>query len=115
MEKGDLEKMSVTELREEALKHPDRIKGADEMEKEQLISALTEVLGIAEPGKEEKPAADRRARKPTCSKAEVKGRIRALKEERRKAYEEGNYKAATLLRRRIHSLKHLTRKVAAAK
>ncbi len=114
MEKQDLERMTIQKLREEALKHPDRIEAAQGMKKEELVSALMKVLDIPEPEEGEKSARKKSARKPVRSKAELKKKIHALKEERRNAHEAGDSKAATLLRRRIHHLKHFTRKPAAA-
>ncbi|MFQ5692766.1 MAG: hypothetical protein ACE5IM_06960 [Nitrospinota bacterium] len=114
MEKRDLEKMTVTKLREEALKYPDQIESVHGMKKEELVSALMKVLAIPEPEEERKPAPTKPARKAARSKAEIKRDIRALKEERRKALEAGDGKAARLFRRRIHNLKRRTRKMAAA-
>ncbi|MBI2881887.1 MAG: transcription termination factor Rho [Candidatus Tectomicrobia bacterium] len=116
MEKKDLEKLTVPKLREEALEHPDQIKGVHGMTKEQLVSALMEVLGIPEPKEEgERPARTGRVRKVARSRAELKKKIRVLKEERQKAHEAGEHKIAALLRRRIHVLKRLTRRAVVAK
>jgi hypothetical protein len=115
MNKEDLEKMTVEALREEAGKYPDEIKGADEMDKEQLIPALMEVLIIEEPKEEKKPAGQKGKVSPVGPTAVLKGKIRALKEERQKALEAKDYQAGALLRRRIHHLKRHTRKAAPAK
>ncbi len=108
MEKKDLEKMTVTKLREEAMKHPEEIQGAHGMSKEDLIPALMKVMNIPEPEEEKKSVGTKRAGKSGASATVLKGKIQALKEERRKALEAKDYQAGALLRRRIHHLKRQT-------
>jgi hypothetical protein len=101
------EKMTVAQLRDEAKKHPD-IAGAAGMKKEQLLEALAHQLGL------EKPAARAKKEKPaeTLDKASLKKKIVDLKAARDTARGGKDKKKASILRRRIHSLKRRMGKVA---
>ena len=133
MEKKDLLKMEVSELKEEALKHPDQIKGVEEMEKEQLIASLMGALGIedtpeepkpveAEPKSTEekpkpaeekpKPAEKPKDKMPSGPRLELKKKIRLLKAERAKAEADGNQQTSEILRKRLKSLRRLLGKTA---
>jgi len=100
MEYSDLEKMTVVKLREEAMKFPD-VKGVSAMKKEQLIELLCEKLGIEK---------KKRPQTIPLDKAEIKRRIKQLKEEKKKALEAKDYEKAAFYRRRIHAYKHRLRK-----
>ncbi len=131
MEKKDLFKMEVSELKEEALKHPDQIKGVEEMEKEQLIASLMGALGIEETPEaskpteeepkpveekpteepvEEKPAEEPKDKNPSGPRLALKKKMRLLKAERAKAQAGGNQQTSEILRRRLKSLRRLLRK-----
>jgi hypothetical protein len=100
-----LEKMTVTQLREEAKKFPD-LKGLTAMKKEELVQILVERLGIAVPDK--KDHAD--ARGP-MNKSALKRKIAELHTSQDSARSEHDRGKVDLLRRRIHSLKHRLRKI----
>jgi len=100
--KKPLEKMTVKELREMAKEIPG-ITGVHGMKKDELIVEIKKAKGIKD--EPEKKAHD--------SIAELKQKIKALKEERRVALEAKDKKKATIYKRRISRLKKKTRRVAA--
>ncbi len=140
MEKKDLLKMEVSELKEEALKHPDQIKGVEEMEKEQLIASLMGALGIEDTPEEPKPVEEKpkpveeepksteekpkpaeekpkpaekpKDKMPPGPRLELKKKIRLLKAERAKAEADGNQQTSEILRKRLKSLRRLLGKTA---
>ena len=93
-----LDKMTAKELRELALTI-EGIVGVHAMNKNELISAIKEERGIVE-DKTKKASIDVRS---------LKEKIRALKEKKIKAKEEGNNKLVDAFRRRISALKKKTR------
>ncbi|MFH1981085.1 MAG: Rho termination factor N-terminal domain-containing protein [Pseudomonadota bacterium] len=95
-----LEKMTAKELREVA-KDIDGIVGVHGMNKDELVSEIKKVRGIAETAKAVK--ADMRG---------VKKKIRTLKAEREKALSADDKKMAAIYRRRISRLKKQTRRAA---
>lgn len=97
----DLHKRTVADLREIAkgIDHP-AVKGYSQMNKEHLLPALCEALGIEAHAHHEVVGIDKKA---------VKAKIRALKEERHKALEAGDRKELKAVRRRIHRLKRRMR------
>lgn len=104
MDYQELEKMTVIKLREEAKKFPD-VKGVSGMKKEELLRLLVEKLGIETPEKKK-----RSPEKPR-DKRTLKSKITELKAEREAARAAKDSNRATLLRRRIHSLKRQVRKL----
>ena len=104
MDYHELEKMTVIQLREEAKKFPD-LKGVTAMKKEELIHILVERLGIAVPDKKHHAAAPVR-----LSKSDLKKKIAELHAAQDKARSEHDPAKTSLLRRRIHSLKHRLRR-----
>ncbi len=95
-----LEKMTAKDLRELA-GGMEEIVGAHGMNKAELISAIKKVRGISE--NKSGPAHDMR---------DVKTKIKALKNERRRALAEKDKGAADLLRRRLNRLKKKSRRAA---
>jgi CHAD domain-containing protein len=109
MEIEDLEKMTVTELREYALKnHPD-VTGVDAMKKEELIVAIRKARGeeVKETPKkkEKKPGA-----KVKIEKKVLKQQIRQLRSEKDKLLPSKDKKALHRLRKKIKRFRRLTKK-----
>lgn len=102
-----LENMTVAQLREEVKKHPD-VASATGMKKEQLVELLAQKLGLEKPLSQVKKTKSAETR----GKNVLKQKIVELKTERGKAREAKDKKKATLLRRRIHSLKRRMGKAA---
>jgi hypothetical protein len=102
-----LDKMTVKELREVALKMGG-IEGVTGMKKEQLLDLIKKAKGIeAEPAK----------KKPTGVEdtvAELKQKIAALKKEKLEAQKAKDRTQIRVLRRRINRLKKKTRRAALA-
>lgn len=92
----EIEKMTVTKLREEALKFPDRLTGVHGMSKQDLIRALKTIHGIPIEESERRAAVDKTA---------LKQRIRSLKALRNRALEEGDRLSLKRARQRIKALK----------
>ena len=103
-----LEQMPVMQLREEAKKIPD-VKGVTGMKKGELITLLADHLGLEAP---EKKAAKRKSVRTPLDKSTIKQKILELREQRDKARDKNDGKTVNLLRRRIHSLKRQTRRIA---
>jgi hypothetical protein len=110
MELRDLQRMTVTKLREEALKHPGFV-GVHAMNKEQLITALAPIFGI------DLEAAARAARERFAgNKTTLKQEIRALKAKRDAIL--GEHDGATLkqlregIKRRKRQLRRLAEQAA---
>lgn len=105
----DFERMTVSDLREYALKnHPD-ITGVHAMRKEELLKAIYQARGETPP--EKKKAAEA---KKVVDKATIKKKIRLLMAEKEKLLEDQkNRKALIHLRRKIKRLRRQTRRQAA--
>ena len=97
MEKQEILKLTVPKLREEALKI-ENIAGVHGMNKSQLIEILFDQFGI-------KP--DEKTRK--MADPETKSKIKKLQADKAEAIKAKDKKQATILRRKIHRLKRLTR------
>ena len=97
-----LEKMTVKELREMAKDIPG-ITGVHGMKKDELIVEIKKAKGIK----------DEPIKKPDASIAELKQKIKTLKEQRREALEAKDKRKATIFRRQISRLKKKTRRAAA--
>jgi protein-arginine kinase activator protein McsA len=104
-EEKDLEKLTVTKLREIA-KQYEEITGAHAMKKEGLIVAIHRARG--EPVKAVK-------KDETHTIETVKKKIRALKEEKKSALEKKDKKALTLVRKKIKTYRRKTRRLAKTK
>jgi hypothetical protein len=107
-EEKPLDKLTVKELREIALKIPHDVAVSD-MKKEELITFIKEARGI----KTEAPAKKKkRVVKLKMTKAELKTKIRELKGLKTQAQEEQDDKKTRDLRRLISRLKKKTRAAA---
>jgi len=97
----ELKKKTVDELREVAkeIEHA-AVQGYTQMNKDHLIPAICEALGIDARGHHVAHG---------IGKAKVKGRIRELKTQRDKALEAKDPAALKKVRRQIHKLKHKLR------
>lgn len=97
----DLHKKTVADLRDIAkeVEHP-AVKGYSQMNKEHLLPALCEALGIEAHAHHEVVGIDKR---------NIKAKIRELKAERDKALEGGDRAQLKAVRRRIHRLKRRIR------
>ncbi len=104
MDWKDLEKMTIVKLREEALKHPDEIKGVHGKSKPQLMDELAALLGIEKPHVHFTETV-------VHSKEDLKHRIHALKAQREKLISAKDHKALHGVRREIHKLKRQIRKI----
>ena len=102
--KKPLEKMTAKELRELAL-GIEGIVGVHGMNKQELITAIKDALGIVEETGKKLYAATIR---------EIKHKIKELKAEKEQARAAGDKKRVEILRRRINRLKKKTRRLAAA-
>lgn len=101
-----LEKMTVVALRDEAKKHG--MKTTAGIKKEQLVSFLSEKLGIEVPTTTDK----KKKSHVEMSKASIKKKIIALKEARAAARSKNDAKTVVLTRRRLHRLKRRMRSAA---
>jgi len=107
-EEKPLEKMTVKELREIALAIP-RSTAVHAMKKDEIVAFIKEVRGI----KGEAPVKQKKkVVKLKMTKAELKAKIRKLKEARLQMLEAQDGKTAKALRHRISRLKKKSRKVA---
>lgn len=104
MEEKDLEKMTVTKLREEALKIPE-LTEVHAMKKAELIAAIRKARRI--PEKEAKPK--------ELLASEIKAQIKKLRAEKEAALDEGDKKKIKLHRTKIKKLKRQTRRLAVQK
>jgi len=114
MEKKEkpLERLTAKELREMALEIGG-IEGVHGMKKEELISAIRAVKGIAEPEvkREKKPFVKKE--KVVLTKAELKKKGQELRLKREEALQKQDWKTAAILRKRIRRFKKMTRRVTA--
>ena len=101
-----LEKMTVVALRDEAKKHG--MKATPGMKKEELVSFLTETLGIEVPRTTDK----KKKTHVEMSKASVKKKIVEVKEAKAAARSKNDAKVVALNRRRLHRLKRRMRSAA---
>ncbi len=101
VKKKSLEKMTATELRQEAQDIPS-IVGAHGMNKVELIASIKEARGIH----------DEKVKKSNRSIRQAKKKIKELKFKREKLIEEGDEKMAAIYRKRIIRLKKRTRRAA---
>ena len=99
MELKDLEKMTVTKLREEVGKFED-VKGVSGMRKGQLIAIMCEKLDIHGPEK----------KVVGIDKSVLKARMRALKTKRVQAEADHDHEALADIRKRIKIYKRSIRK-----
>lgn len=104
MEWKELEKMTVTRLREEALKHPDQIKGVHGKSKAQLMDELSRIMGI------EKPHVSF-TEQVSHTKESLKNQIRQLKVQRDQLIKAHESPELHGVRRQIHKLKRQIRKI----
>ena len=107
MERADLEKMTVTKLREDAMeKHPG-IQGVSGMKKEDLIEAIIaeEVrLGL-------RPKEPERAASAAPKVGDLRAKIRALRADRDKALGGKDSKTLKVLRTKMKRLKRQIKKL----
>jgi hypothetical protein len=104
MDWKELEKMTIVKLREEALKHPDQIKGVRGKSKPQLMNELATLLKI------EKPHVHF-AETVVHTKDDLKHKIRELKARREGLIAAKDHKTLHEVRREIHKLKHRIRRI----
>jgi hypothetical protein len=104
MDWKDLEKMTILKLREEALKHPDQIKGVHGKSKPQLMDELAKLLAIEKPHIHFTEAV-------VHTKDDLKHKIRELKARRDKLVESKDHKALHGVRREMHKLKRQIRRI----
>lgn len=102
-----LDKMTVKELKEVALRIPG-LEGVTAMKKEELLAVIKEERGIEEEKPEKKKK--KKVSKTELSVKELKGKILELREEKRAAREANDRHKIDILRRRINRLKKRTRK-----
>lgn len=94
-----LERWTVKELREEALKVPN-VHGVHGMNKEELLTVLRKAKGLSEPEKKKK----------TVSVRDIKVKLNELKAKRDEEREQGASRAKLdILRKKISRLKKQTR------
>jgi len=101
-----LEKMTVKELREVAMKIPG-VDGVHAMKKAEVLAIIKEYRGMED---EEPEAAKKNKVKVAVSKKELIEKADQLREEKEAVRGEKDRKKITVLRRRISRLKKLTRK-----
>ena len=104
--KKPLDKMTAKELRQLAIDQIPQITGASGMDKEQLLAAIKEVMGIS----------DDAENKTSPYKAQIRDLKKQIKELRTQKLSLPKSKRTERekLRRKIHNLKKLTRRLAAA-
>jgi len=96
-----LEKLTIKELREIALKIPN-VQGVHGMNKGELVVLIKDYFGI----KQEK-------KRDVASIRELKKKIKQLRGKREEARSKGDKKTVNILRRRISRLKKKTRRLVA--
>lgn len=107
MERGEVEKLTVTKLREMAIEKYPEIKGVHAMKKEELLEAIiAEEIRLGLRPKEERP---RRVEAPSVG--EYKKRIRLLKAERDRAIATKDRQALRDIRSQIKKLRRGLRKL----
>jgi len=122
MDKESLKKKTVAELRDMAREIPD-VKGVSSMKKDDLVDLVAGHAGSKDEktGAREARATETKAAKATPSptksqgplgKTEIKGRIRALKTEKREALDQQDRAKTRRCNRQIHHYKRQLRKMA---
>lgn len=98
----DLKEKTVADLREiaKSIEH-EAVQGYTQLNKEQLLAAICEALGIETRAKKKVVGVDR---------GKIKAEIRGLKVERDAALEAHDHKQLKAIRRKIRSLKRTIRK-----
>lgn len=104
MEDKDLERMTATKLRQEALKIPG-LTGVHAMKKADLITAIRQARGL--------PSTAERPKEAVLS--EIKQEIRKVKKEKEAALAARDKKLIHMCRARIKKLKRQTRRLAATR
>lgn len=102
MDLKTLVKMTVSKLRDEAMKFDDLV-GVHGMEKPELIEILKKKYGITEEHHESQALIDR--------KHAVKARIKRLKAEQEQAVTAKNKEQTALLQKRLHQQRRLLKKL----
>lgn len=102
MDAKTLEKMTVSKLREEALKFGDLV-GVHGMDKPTLLRILKGKFGIDDHRTDSEILVER--------KHELKKKIRELKAERARAIEAKDKQKAALLQKRLHQRRHALHKL----
>ncbi len=108
-----LEKMTVKDLKEIALEipHDHETIAVRDMKKDELVAFISEARGIVveKPAKKKAPV---KAKKVAMTKAQIKQKIKTLKQDKNAAQGAKEKNKAEILRRRINKLKKLSRKTA---
>ena len=104
MEWKDLERMTVSKLREEALKHPDQIKGVHGKNKAQLMNEVARIMGIEQPHVS-------LTQRVVHTRESLKTQIRELKVQRDNLIEAHKSRELHGVRRQIHKLKRQIRRI----
>ncbi|MBL7075647.1 transcription termination factor Rho [candidate division KSB1 bacterium] len=104
MKLEDLQKLTVTKLREEALNYPE-IAGVHAMKKAELIQTLAEAKGISPEKKKDEKIVD--------DKGVVKKEIRRLKAQKEQAIAKKDRMETKKLRKEIKKLKRRVRRLVA--
>ncbi len=102
MDAKTLEKMTVSKLREEALKFGDLV-GVHGMDKPTLLRILKQKHGIVDHRTDNEILVER--------KHELKKKIRQLKAEKAQAIEANDQQKATLLQKRLRQKRHMLNKL----
>ena len=102
MDAKTLSKMTVSKLRDEALKFDD-LEGVHGMEKPQLIEILKEKYGIVEDHIESESLINK--------KHALKEKIRKLKVEKEQALANKDFQHVSILRKRLHSQRRRLKKL----
>lgn len=109
MEEKELEKMTAPELREYILQNYPEITGVHALKKEELLAAIYKARG-----EEPKEIKKKETKVVEINKSELKKQIRLLKAEKEKLLNspKKNKKELSRIRKKIKSLKRLTKKAA---
>ena len=104
-----LEKMTVKELREIAMKIPG-VAGVSAMKKDEVLAVVKEYRGIEEPA----PSKKKKVKKVrgVLTVKDLKAKLVLLRQEKEVARDTKDRKKVDVLRRRINRLKKQTRRVA---
>lgn len=113
MEKKEkpLEKMTAKELREMALGLPG-VHGVHAMKKEELIGAIRKAKGITEVEPKKEKLVVAKKEKKVYTIAELKQKVKEMRQKKEEALQQRNWKMAEILRKRISRLKKKTRRAA---